>query len=357
MRLSAVSLAHNLANAKFIHALCLTKSIIRALATCAKIKQKNDHHRNIGLSSASRPDIGESTDNRYLSFFWELSTSALCYNAGMNKKTLIRVSVILLVFAGLIFVFQDKLIFFPAAWPEGFKLPEKIGITTISSVKIPVNEEVTLDAVFASPGLEVSKRPQVILYNHGNASNLLHRIERVTKLCEMGFPVLVYDYRGFGRSTGKPDVNGAIADGKAALAFLQATFNYQPAEIIIYGESLGTGVAAELVKQTPASFSALVLESGFASLSAQANRRFPLIGGLILKRDLPTIDFIKSFQGKLLIIHSKNDEIIPYSDSEKLFAASPSKQKQMLTLEGVGHNDPVWNKPEYRPTWEALFNN
>lgn len=274
----------------------------------------------------------------------------------MNKKTLIRVSVILLVFAGLIFVFQDKLIFFPAAWPEGFKLPEKIGITTISSVKIPVSDEVTLDAIFASPGLEVSKRPQTILYNHGNAGNLLHRLERVNKLCEMGFSVLVYDYRGFGRSSGAPDVEGAIADGKAALAFLQKTFNFKPSEIIIYGESLGTGVATELVRQNPASYSALVLESGFASLSAQANRRFPLIGGLILKRDLPTIDFLKNYQGKLLIIHSKNDEIIPYSDSEKLFAASSSKYKQMLTLEGVGHNAPVWNKPEYRPAWKALFN-
>ncbi len=270
-----------------------------------------------------------------------------------RKKTMIRVAIILTVFALGLFMFQEKLIFFPAPWPENFKLPEKFGSANLSEVKIPVNEEITLDAVFATP-IE-NPRPGVILYNHGNAGNLLNRMERISKFCEMGFSVLIYDYRGFGRSSGSPEVIGAIEDSKAALAFLQKTFNFQPAETIVYGESLGTGIAAELIRQNPASFSALVLESGFASLSAQASRRFPGVGTLILKRDLPTLDLVKTYQGRLLIIHSKEDEVIPYSDSETLFAAAVSTDKKMLTLTGVGHNDPVWNLPEYRATWEDFF--
>jgi len=270
-----------------------------------------------------------------------------------RTKTLLRVAIILAVFSSGLFFFQDRLIFFPAPWPENFKLPQKFGEATLSEVKIPVNDQITLDGVFATP--TGNRRAGVILYNHGNAGNLLNRMERISKFCEMGFPVLIYDYRGFGRSNGSPEVVGAIEDGQAALAFLKKTFNYQPAEIIIYGESLGTGIAAELVRQSPASFSALVLESGFASLSAQANRRFPGIGTLILKRDLPTMDLIKNYQGRLLIIHSKEDEVIPFTDSEALFAAAVSTDKKMLTLSGVGHNDPVWNLPEYRATWEDFF--
>ncbi|MFZ5949742.1 MAG: alpha/beta hydrolase, partial [Candidatus Rifleibacteriota bacterium] len=184
--------------------------------------------------------------------------------------------------------------------------------------------------------------------------NLLNRMDKVNHFCQMGYSVLVYDYRGFGLSSGTPDVEGAKKDADAALIFLKQTFNYANSEIVIYGESLGTGLAAELVRKADHPFAGLVLESGFASLKTQANRRFPGIGTLILKADLPTLTTISAYKGPLLIIHSRKDEVIPFSDSETLYNASPSAQKFFLALESGGHNDPVWNDPKYEEAWNFL---
>lgn len=210
---------------------------------------------------------------------------------------------------------------------------------------------IKIDAVFVKTTKADTAAEKVILFSHGNAGNLINRFARIDRMCEAGFSVLIYDYRGFGRSTGKPDVSGAITDGKTALDYLLTDRKIKPENIILYGESLGTGVAGELLKDSGKSFAGLVLESGFASLGAQAERRLPFIGTMILKKDMPTLETIKSYKGRLLIIHSKNDSIIPYSDSEKLLAACPSANKTLYTIEGAGHNDPVWDDPRYLQTW------
>jgi pimeloyl-ACP methyl ester carboxylesterase len=270
----------------------------------------------------------------------------------MKVKSVVKIIFFILVLAAAILIFQDRLIFFPAAWPEGYVLPEELDNATLKSIKISTADQLELDAVYASARNTAAPNKKVILYSHGNAGNLLNRLERVDMLCSLGFDVLIYDYRGFGRSEGKANVAGAIRDGRAALAYLTDNKGFAPSDIIIYGVSLGTGIAAELVKEASADFAGVVLESGFASLGAQASKKFPFVGSLILKQDLPTLDTIKSYKGRLLLIHSKNDGIISYADSEKLFAASPSDTKQFLTLEGVGHNSPVWNLDEYKTAWQ-----
>lgn len=269
----------------------------------------------------------------------------------MKKRYFRNITVILLVFAVLIMTFQDKIIFFPSPWPENFALPAAIRNGSLEQILLKTTDGINIDAVFVKAATADAANEKVILFSHGNAGNLLNRFGKINRMCEAGFSVLIYDYRGFGRSTGKPDVSGAITDGRAALEYLLTDRQFKPENIILYGESLGTGVAAELLKASEKIFAGLVLESGFASLGAQAGRRFPLIGAMILKRDLPTLETIKSYQGKLLIIHSKNDGIIPYSDSEKLLAACPSPHKTMYTIEGAGHNDPVWDDPRYLQTW------
>jgi hypothetical protein len=273
----------------------------------------------------------------------------------MNVKFLLKLVVVIAGMSVLILVFQDKFIFFPASWPSDSSLPEKLKNSEVKSVEFSALDGTSLHGVIARPVIAGNDPRKVILYNHGNAGNLIHRLEKLDKLCEIGYDVFLYDYRGFGKSSGKPDVAGAISDGKGALKHVEEKLGYKREDIIIYGESLGTGIAAEIIKESPEDFAALVLESGFASLGAQAGRKFPVIGAMILKRDLPTIETIKNYKGRLLIIHSKNDKIIPYSDSEKLFAACPSEQKKLLTLKGVGHNSPVWNLVEYMAVWKDLF--
>ncbi|MBU1105287.1 MAG: alpha/beta hydrolase [Candidatus Riflebacteria bacterium] len=271
----------------------------------------------------------------------------------MSKKRIINVLVILVVFAGLAMAFQDKLIFFPGAWPANFNLPDKLKSCNLTGVSLKTTDNISLDAVFAQT-TAAAKNGKTILFSHGNAGNLLHRVGKIDKMCEAGFDVLIYDYRGFGRSTGTPTVAGAIIDGKTALQWLLSEKKLKPDKIVLYGESLGTGVAAEILRDTKTSFAAMVLESGFASLGAQASRRIPLIGRYILKKDLPTSETIKNYHGRLLLIHSRKDGIIPYSDGELVFASCPSDYKTMYTIETAGHNDPVWDDPAWLQTWLKL---
>lgn len=272
----------------------------------------------------------------------------------MNIKRIIRIIVILLVFTFLVTGFQDKLIFFPAAWPAGFRLAEKIDNCTLESVTLQTSDGISLDAVFAKSTKPAGKS-RTVLFSHGNAGNLLNRFGKVDRICEAGFDVFVYDYRGFGKSGGVPTVAGAIKDGMTALNWLVSEKKIRPEEIVLYGESLGTGVTAEILRNSNASFSALVHESGFASLAVQAGRRIPLIGGYILKTDLPTSETLKNYHGRLLVIHSRKDEIIPFSDGELIFACSPSTSKTMYTIESAGHNDPVWESQEWLEHWQALM--
>ncbi|PKL47123.1 MAG: hypothetical protein CVV42_14160 [Candidatus Riflebacteria bacterium HGW-Riflebacteria-2] len=274
--------------------------------------------------------------------------------SGMKAKRFLNILVILAVFTGLMVVLQDRLIFFPGAWPAGFTLPEKLENCTLTQVTLQTPDGLKLDALLAQSTTPATLH-KTVLFSHGNAGNLLHRAGKIDKMCKAGFDVFIYDYRGYGRSEGSPTVAGAISDGKTALQWLLDAKKINREDIVLYGESLGTGVAAEIYRESKAQFAALVHESGFASLSVMAGRRIPLIGSFILKRDLPTSETIKNYHGRLLVIHSRKDEVIPYSDSEMLYNICPSKNKTLYTIETAGHNSPVWDDPAWLKRWQQLM--
>lgn len=274
--------------------------------------------------------------------------------SGMKAKRIMFFLVIIVVFIGLVNVLQDRLIFFPAGWPAGFKMSEKLDNCTLTQITLLTPEGLKLDALFAKTTAPAAKA-KTVLFNHGNGGNLLHRSGKIDKMCKAGFDVLIYDYRGYGRSEGSPTVAGAISDGKTAMQWLLDEKKISPEDIVIYGESLGTGIAAEIYRETKMQYAALVHESGFASLGAIAGRRIPLIGSFILKRDLPTSETIKNYHGRLLVIHSRKDGVIPFTDSEQLFNICPSKHKVMYIIEAAGHNDPVWDDPAWLKNWQQLM--
>lgn len=281
-------------------------------------------------------------------------------------KRLIKLALILVVFFSVILFFQDKIIFFPHPWPAGYELPETFSGLEISAHSFKTHDECQIDALVARPETVINlenaadehhakKNGFYILFSHGNAGHLLYRLEKVAVMCRADFNVLIYDYRGFGRSTGSPDVKGAITDGLAALKYLTETLQVPREKIVLYGESLGSGVSAEIMRHSGSDFAGLVLESGFASLGKQANRKFPFIGRHILKADLNVIDAVKSFKGPTLVIHSRADEMIPFADSEEVYAASIATDKIHHIIEQAGHNDPVWENPAYLQTWRDFY--
>jgi len=206
----------------------------------------------------------------------------------------------------------------------------------------------------APAALGSALRP-VILFSHGNAGNLLHRLTRLLALSPLPMDVLVYDYRGFGRSEGSPSVDGVLLDGEAAVNWLKTVKGIPADRIVFFGESIGTAVSVTLAKRLDWKIGGLVLEAGFRSLKARCGQTLPLLGPLALSADLPSDSLLPEFKGPVLIMHSKNDRVNSFSDSEHLFAVSTSPKKRFLAFEGYGHNDPVWDDPKYLQAWSQFL--
>lgn len=174
-----------------------------------------------------------------------------------------------------------------------------------------------------------------ILFFHGNAGNIGDRVAVASLLTLAGFDVMLFDYRGYGRSTGKPDERGTYLDGRAARQAMLARDDCDPAGVIYLGESLGAAVAAEVASSSPPR--ALILQSAFTSLRDVARRHYPL-PRFVIPDAYPTIERIRSIAAPLLVLHGDCDTIVPCSHGRMLFEAACSP-KELHIFPGLGHND------------------
>lgn len=172
-----------------------------------------------------------------------------------------------------------------------------------------------------------------ILFCHGNAGNISHRIEKLKFFNQLGCNVFIFDYRGYGISKGRPSEKGFYLDVRAAYDYLLSK-NTPAAQIIGYGESLGGAVIIDLAYKNK--MRALILESTFSSVKDMIGRSFPLLPYWLLSSRFDSVSKIKSIGIRKLIIHSINDEIVPYGVAEKLYEAS-APPKEMVRVHG-GHN-------------------
>jgi fermentation-respiration switch protein FrsA (DUF1100 family) len=176
----------------------------------------------------------------------------------------------------------------------------------------------------------------VLLFFHGNAGNISHRLDSIRIFHDLGLDVFIFDYRGYGRSGGRPSEEGLYADGRAALDFLLFEKGYSLKEVIVFGRSLGGAIAAKIsCESTPA---ALILESSFTSLGALASRVAPLFPVQFLLRSRYGTDrILPDAECPTLVVHSPEDEIIPYTHGAELFELAPSP-KMFLRIRG-DHNE------------------
>ena len=175
-----------------------------------------------------------------------------------------------------------------------------------------------------------------LLFSHGNAGNIGHRLDSIRQLHSLGLNVLIYDYRGFGESEGKPSEAGTYLDAKAAWDYLLEERMIAPQEIVIFGRSLGAAIAAELASQNPSA--GVILESAFTSVPDMAASIYPWLPVRLLSRyQYNNLEKVARITSPLLLVHSRGDEIVPYDHGERLFAQA-NEPKQFLELSG-GHND------------------
>ena len=229
----------------------------------------------------------------------------------------------------LIYVFQPHFIYFPHKDIEF--TPELISLDY---------EDLILTT---SDGLEINawwipnpNARATLLFLHGNAGNISHRLDSINIFYQLGLSVLIIDYRGYGKSTGKPSEQGTYIDAETAWQYLTNEKKINNDEIIIFGRSLGGAVATWLADKYPAS--ALILESCFTSIADIGKHYYPYLPTTLLARiKYPSIDRISNISSPVLVIHSVNDEIVPYKFGKQLFDAA-KQPKLFLEIDG-GHND------------------
>ncbi len=194
---------------------------------------------------------------------------------------------------------------------------------------------------------------RTVLFFHGNAGNISHRGDSVKIFHRLGLNVFIMDYRGYGQSEGKPGETGLYEDAASAWRYLLAVKELQQEKIIIFGRSLGGAVAAKLAAEVhPA---ALILESVFSSARDMANTLLPGISRIIMLRfNFDTESWITKVQCPLLVLHSQEDEIIPFKLGQKVFLAA-NKPKQFISLRGSHNSGFLYSQPDYERQLEQFI--
>ena len=230
-----------------------------------------------------------------------------------------------------VFLYQPRLVYFPQVERELTATPRAAGLD-YEDVTLTTADNVKLH------GWWVPSRNArgTILLMHGNAGNISHRLGYLTMFNRLGYSVLLFDYRGYGKSGGHPDEEGTYRDAEATWLHLTGTRNVAPRDIVMVAESLGGGVATWLALKYPPR--ALVLASTFRSVPDLGAQIYPWLPVRLLARiTYDNLARIARVDAPVLIAHSRDDDVIPFAHGEALFAAA-REPKQMLVLAG-GHND------------------
>lgn len=231
-----------------------------------------------------------------------------------------------------LYLYQSHLLFLPHIPSRSVAAtPADVGLA-YEPVTLVASDHVELDGWF----LPAADSRGVILFCHGNAGNISHRFDSLLIFHRLGFSILIFDYRGYGRSQGRATEAGTYADAEAAWQYLVQERSVDPDRIVLFGRSLGAAVAAQLA--TVHQPGALILESSFTSVPDMAAQLYPLLPARWLSRlRYDVLGYLQEVSCPVLVVHSPGDEIIPFSHGERLFAAARSP-KGFLELKG-GHNE------------------
>ena len=185
--------------------------------------------------------------------------------------------------------------------------------------------------------VEQAATSAVVLWCHGNAGNIINRLENLRELYRLGLSVFLFDYRGYGRSQGSPSEEGLYQDALGAYDHLTRTRLIRPERIVLFGRSLGAAVAAEVASHKPAA--GLILESPFPSIEAVARFHY---GGLpvhwLLGAEFRLIDRLPQLSLPKLIVHGDRDEVIPLELGRQVFEAA-KPPKSFYVIKGADHNN------------------
>jgi uncharacterized protein len=227
---------------------------------------------------------------------------------------------------------ENRMIFHPTAIID--RTPHQVGLE-FEDLFFTARDGVRLNGWFI-PHREARS---TLVWFHGNAGNIGHRVDNIKLLHEKAkVNIFIFDYRGYGRSEGRPSEEGTYLDGKAAVEWVQNKLAAQAGQkVILFGRSLGAAVATEMATRVKSQ--GLILESPFISVPEMARVLFPYLPiGPLLKTQYDVRERIKNIRVPLLVLHGDRDEIVPFEHGRAVFAAAP-EPKKFFAIAGAAHND------------------
>jgi len=268
-------------------------------------------------------------------------------NKGTSKTTLLVAGFLLILLSGCD---MDKaFIFFPTK--ELITTPQSAGLR-YEDVYFTSADGAGLHGWFI-PG---ETQTPVVLFFHGNAGNISHRVQNLRLLHQQsGVSVFIIDYRGYGNSTGQPSEEATYDDARGALSWLHEQ-GWRSDQIIYFGRSLGAAVATQLALEEPPA--GLVLESPFTSIAAMGRKHNPilyLLFGGMLQSSYDALSKIDQISAPLLLLHGTRDTIVPPEMGEQIFARA-GEPKTLHLIQGAGHNDTLEHgQKEYWQAWNTFI--
>ncbi len=227
-------------------------------------------------------------------------------------------------------IFEKSLIYHPTRGHDASA--RALGLAH-EGVTLTAEDGVRLDALF----LPAKGSRFTVLLAHGNAGNLSHRLDRTLFLQTRLFAdVLLFDYRGYGKSEGRPDEEGTYRDARAAYRWLTAARGVPPDRLVLFGESLGSAVVLDLALEHPCR--ALVLEAPFTSVPDMAAVVLPFFPRAFVRTRYDNLDKVGRLRVPLLVLHGDRDEVVPFAQGRRVFERAP-EPKRFFAIPGSGHND------------------
>ena len=232
---------------------------------------------------------------------------------------------------GSIYHFQRRLMYHPI---RGIAKPGAYGLRQMRDVQVTSPDGLKLELWVQ----EAKPCFPTIIYFHGNAASIAERAPKLSAMVEAGFGVVALSYRGFGNSEGLPSENGIYDDARAAILFARTKLGISAQQLVYFGESLGSGVAVQMALEEAPGL--LVLEAAYTSVETRSAELYPYVLGvrsLVLDK-FDSLAKIKSVHAPLLMLHGRDDAIIPLSHGKTLFETA-NQPKSMIVYPGIHHAD------------------
>jgi len=250
-------------------------------------------------------------------------------------KVIICIAIFMLLVAGYVKYIEARAIYFPI---KGIEFTPKLAGLSFEDIYIETEDNIRINGWFI-PG---NNAKYTILFCHGNAGNIGYRLEKILLLHKMKLNIFIIDYRGYGRSQGRPSEKGVYLDAKAAYDYLVNKRKIKPEDIILYGESLGCAVVIHLAAEEKVG--ALIAEGAFTRGRDMAKSLYPFLPAAFFSNSFDSLSKIEKIDAAKLFIHSKNDEVVPIGLARRLYNAA-SEPKYLAEISG-GHNSAFLDSQE-----------